>query len=216
MHHVRMLLSVLLIACCAAMLPAKSDAETMIFIASAPLASTNWNQTMSIPKFPLDSSCLESVCFRLEGHVQGAARFESIDAAPATVSMNLQSTITLQRPDGSILVTTIPLAQTVDNVAAFDGAIDFAGTSGKTYSDLSGDKTESACTSALADRVLFTGSGDIVLPVAALGTSYGSGAGNLILQFNTSASAQAVVTYTYHCAVGVETSSWGQVKSIYR
>jgi hypothetical protein len=130
--------------------------------------------------------------------------------------MNLQATITLQRPDLSTLVTVIPLAQTSDFVTAFDGSIDFGGTSGKTYSGLSGDATESNCVTDPADLALFTGTGTIVLPAKAIGTSTGSGAGNLILQFNTSASAQANVTYWYHCPSPTEESSWGAIKSLYR
>ena len=115
------------------------------------------------------------------------------------------------------LCQTIPVAQTVDNVTAFDNVIDFGGTSGKTYSGLSGDKTEGRCTSAAADIALFTGTGNIVLPCVAAGSSNGSGAGNLILQFNTSASAGAQVTYYYStCEVPARQGTWGKIKSLYK
>ena len=172
---------------------------------------------MSFPKFDLQGVCLDSVCFTLDGHVQGIAKFESLDGAPATVTMNLASTLTLQRPDATPLVVTIPLAQTVDNVTAYDGVTDFAGTSGKTYPSLSGDKAESFCTHASADLALFTGAGNIVLPVVATGTSNGSGAGNLILQFATDASAGASVTYYYEtCPVPAQPTTWGRLKQLIR
>lgn len=173
---------------------------------------------MSFPKFDLEDTCLDSVCFTLDGHVQGVAKFESLDGAPATVTMNLAATLTLQRPDTTPLVVTLPLTQTTDNVTAYDGVTDFAGTSGKTYSDLSGDKSETSCTHALDDFALFSGTGNIVLPVVAAGASNGSGAGNLILQFATDASAGASVTYYYHTCppVSVEPTTWGAVKAMYQ
>ena len=190
-------------------------AYTVSHCVSVPLASTNWNTTISIPKFTGDCECLQSVCFQLCGHVEGTAKFESMDASATTVAMNLQSTITLSRPDLSPLVVVIPLANTSDNVTAFDGTIDFGGTSGRTYGGLSGDDIDSMCSTAPADFALFCGTGNIDLPIGALGTSYGSGAGNLILQFSTSASANATVTYTYDCGTPVEGSTWGRIKGLF-
>jgi len=211
----RLLAFSLLSALCVVLLPASGFADTISHTASLPLGTTNWSGTMSIPKFDGTPECLQSVCFQLSGHVEGAAKFESLDAGPATVNMNLQATITLQRPNGSTLVTVIPLANTVDNVTAFDDSIDFGGTSGKTYNGLSGDKVESACTMTGDDMALFSGTGNIDLPVVALGTSNGSGAGNLILQFNTTASSAVTVTYTYHCLVPSEETTWGKIKNLY-
>jgi len=61
--------------------------------------------------------------------------------------MNLPATITLKRPDDTPLASVIPLANTVDEVTTFDDTIDFGGTSGRTCSDLSGNKSETGCTS---------------------------------------------------------------------
>lgn len=194
-----------------------ATAGTVTHSATVPLAATNWSTTMTFPQFDPADGCLDSLCVSLGGHVQGLAKFESLDGATTTVTMNLQSTLTLRRPDGSTLVVTIPLAETSDEVTAFDGTIDFAGTSGKTYSDLSGDRTEGACFSDAFDLSLFTGTGSIALPVEAVGSSFGSGAGNLILQFNTSASSGAQVTYYYSdCPTPTGKTTWGSLKGLYR
>lgn len=181
------------------------------------LLNTNWTRSFTINKFDTSLGCLDSVCFSLAGYVEGSAAFESRDLDPATVMMDLAATIKLQRPDGSLIVETIPLAHTVDNVTAFDGVIDFGGTSGRTYDGLSADKTEGRCTALVSDKQLFTGAGTLVLPVVALGSSSGSGAGNLLLSFTTTASASAVVTYHYsECPVPAQPSTWGGVKALYR
>jgi len=209
-------LSLLLILLCVLVVPAALSADTITHQASYPLTVTNWKDaTMSIPKFNGVPECLQSICFELSGHVEGNAKFESLDGAPATVVMNLQATVTLSRPDLTTLVTVIPLVNSSDNVSAFDGTIDFGGTSGKSYIGVSGDKIESACTSTVADKALFCGSGNIDLPVSGAGTSNGSGPGSLILQFNTNASSQVTVTYTYICLVPAENTTWGQIRSLY-
>ncbi|MBN1504214.1 MAG: choice-of-anchor E domain-containing protein [Candidatus Eisenbacteria bacterium] len=211
----RVVLYFLVLGSCVALSAAVGEAYTVSHCASVPLGATNWNTTMSFPKFTGECECLQSICFQLCGHVEGTAKFESMDAAPTTVTMNLQSTITLMRPDMSTLVVVIPLANTSDNVTEFDGVIDFGGTSGKTYSGLTGDATDSECTVAPADFALFCGTGNIDLPITAIGTSNGSGAGNLILQFATSASANATVTYTYDCGTPVNELTWGRIKATF-
>ena len=200
---------------CVMLSAAVGTAGTITHTASVSLSPTNWNTSLTFPKFDQDCDCLQSICFQLDGHVEGMAKFESMDAAPTTVTMNLQSTITLSRPDLSTLVVVIPLANTSDNVTAFDGTIDFGGTSGKTYSGLSGNATDSKCSSTEGDRALFCGTGNISLPIQAIGTSNGSGAGNLILQFATSASAGVTVTYTYDCGTPTKDTTWGRIKSLF-
>jgi len=205
-----------MVAFCFALVPA-ACADTITHNVSIPLATTNWNSSVTIPKFDMGPNCiLDSVGFCLYGHVEGEAKFESLDASPATVMMNLQATISLQRPDNTVLATVIPLAQTSDDVTAYDGTTDFGGTSGITHGDLSGDKSETAVTSAPADLALFTGPGSIILPAVAIGTSNGSGAGNLLLQFNTSASVDVSIVYCYHCTSAVENTTWGAIKALYK
>lgn len=164
---------------------------------AVPLSTTNWSSSVWLQMFDPALGTLNSITFGLDGHAEGTAKFESLDAGPATVTMDLSAVLKLQRPDNTDLVVTIPVAHTVDNATAFDGTIDFGGTSGKTYTGLSADKSETATTSTAADKALFTGTGLIQLPSVATGASTGSGAGNLILQFNTLASSSAWVRYDY-------------------
>jgi hypothetical protein len=175
-----------------------ATAATISFSDSIPLASTSWSSSVTVSKFDPSLGTLNSITFELDGHVEGGAKFESLDSSPTTVTMNLTADIELQRPDTSTIVITTPLVQTVDSVTAYDSVLDFGGTSGKTYAGLSADDSDSAVSPPPAsDLVLFTGLGNITLPVEAKGASSGSGAGNLILQFNTSASADVKVTYDY-------------------
>jgi len=194
----------------------RASAETVEYTDDIPLMSTNWAEMVSIPLFDPSLGELLSVSFELVGHAEGSARFESLDNASATVTMSLAAEVELQRPDSTPLVSVLPLVNTSDDVTAFDGVIDFAGTSGRSYDGLEADDSDGATTSDADDLLLFTGVGNIDLPVVAMGASTGSGAGNLILQFATSASAGIKVIYEYDVPVPTLDYSWGRIKSDYR
>jgi hypothetical protein len=175
----------------------QANAATITDSAIVPLTTTNWGVNVTLDKFDSSLGTLQSVKFTLEGAVAGNIRFESLDAQPATITANLQATITLTRPDATTLVVVIPTFQVVENVSAFDGLIDFGGASGRTFLDQTNSASQIATLVSAADLALFTGPGTINLPIGAVGTSSGSGAGNLITQFATNASAVVTVEYTY-------------------
>jgi hypothetical protein len=179
------------------LLAAGAQANTITYSGSVGLARTSWTNSITVPQFNPALGSLDSIQFILDGHVEGSAAFENKDASPATVTMDLQALLKLYRPDNSVLVLTLPVATTSDNASAWDGLDDFGGTSGKTYSGLAANSSDSAITSSAADILLFTGIGNITLPLTAAGASTGSGAGNLLLQFSTDASANATVIYNY-------------------
>lgn len=161
------------------------------------LTTTNWDSAIEIPRFDPAIGELLAVNWVLTGYVEGNASFESLDAAPATVTMNLQATITLFAPDSSPLDVVIPVVQTVDNVSEFDGTIDFGGTSGKSYLGISDTEQVSDSSSDPGVLTQFTGVGNVSLPVSAAGTSSATGAGNLVTIFQTAASAHIEICYKY-------------------
>lgn len=170
--------------------------------ASIPLQSTNWNNSITVPKFDPALGQLVSINFNLAGHIEGSVREESLDASPTVVTTNFQAQITLTRPDLTVIVVTIPIANFNDSFTAFDGVIDFGGTSGVSHLNITADASNSATSPPpISDLALFTGlpnaPGTITLPVNAIGTSNASGSGNLITQFLTAASASCTVCYNY-------------------
>ena len=174
-----------------------AEAETISYSDSVALAQADWTTSISVPKFDSSLGVLKSVTCRLNGHVEGITQLENRDSEPATVMMDFCATVKLLRPDSSLIVTAIPSVAISHLAGAFDGTLDFAGDSGATYSGLASDLTEAATSSALSDLALFTGSGDIALPITADAATTGSGAGNLTLHFAVSASAGLEVIYDY-------------------
>lgn len=174
--------------------------ETISYDATFNIARTNWSSNLVIPKFDPALGNLVRVSWTLGGTVNGSASFESLDASDATITTALSATITMYRPDNSVLDVVIPVVNNSDAATAFDGTIDFGGTSGKSYNELSGSDNVSDDTTANDDLALFTAAFNgetISLPVGAVGSSSGSGAGNLLLLFNTFAGADVKVTYEY-------------------
>lgn len=165
------------------------------------LRPTNWNATLTFDRFDPALGVLQSIDITLSGEAEGSAAVESLDMTPTTVNTQFQATIRLNRPDTTTLVVTSPSTMFTDDLAEFDGIIDFMGDSGETHSAIVTSGMEIATLTGMADLALFTGPsgnpGTIDLPASATGTSTASGSGNLLTQFMTSASGNFLVCYNY-------------------
>ncbi|MDO6583920.1 choice-of-anchor E domain-containing protein [Salipiger sp. 1_MG-2023] len=172
-----------------------ANAATVSYSASIATSTTSWEDSVALSMFDETLGTLNSVTLSLYGTASGTAKAESLDASPADVSLSLGANIVGTYTGYGFDVSVNPLANSVTSLSAYDGTIDFAGTSGVTYEGLTADDTDSATfTSALE---AFIGTGTFTLDLAAQGNSSGTGAGNLITQFATSAGATAYVIYDY-------------------
>lgn len=163
------------------------------------LQSTNWSESLAVNQFDdMDGTRqLVSICIYLEGGVSGSAALESLDNAAAEVSVELSAEISLSLGD-ALLGVLIPIADDSFNATAFDGTIDFGGTSGMTFAKLeASDSTDIKLTDADESFASFIGDGTVKLTGDAVGTSFGAGAGNLVLQFTTQAEMAYRLTYKY-------------------
>ena len=176
-----------------------ANATTIMHTDSIGMQTTNWSDTLTIPLFDDLGGTLTllSVKIELTGSVEGDAAYESLDASPSVVTLNLGSDVEVQRPDFSTLVVTMPQAQEIENATAHDGNINFDGDSGSSFVGLNASDAEMNTLTDAADLLLFTGIGNIVLPAMATGTSSASGPGNVIQQFLTGAGADIKVTYQF-------------------
>ncbi len=180
-----------------------SSAATISFSDSVANTTTNYISSVSLTKFDTALGTLTSIKFTLDGTVLSNIKVESQDAAPAVITGTSSATLTLKRPDLSTLVVTLPVNSATFNATAFDGVVDFGGTSGNDFGTVSAMNNNAFTTSSAFDKALFSqaGFGSIVLPVSAVGLSAASGAGNLISQIATQAGAIATVEYTYSTVV---------------
>jgi hypothetical protein len=183
-------------------LASRASGGQVSFSDTVPLTTTDWFDSVTVSRFDPALGTLQQVNISLQAHNEGSAAFENQDAAAATITMTFSTHIEVQRPDTSLLLFAEPTVNTSDTVTAFDGVLDFAGTSGKTYANLSQNVTQGVSfTCPVPECTLFTGApgnpGTITLPVQARGQSTGTGAGNLTLSFTSRASATVTVTYVF-------------------
>lgn len=172
-----------------------------------PLTTTDWSGTLTLPKFNIPGT-LTGVQVELFGSLVGEVEVESTDAQPSTVTAKLSAKVALTRPDASLLVVTIPDQTWTLEATAFDGSIDFGGSSGATYS-LSNPvvRSETGSFSGVADLALFSGPGSLLLPVSASDMSLTTAAGNIDDSYFSQAGAWARVTYTYAAPIP-EPGTW--------
>ncbi len=166
------------------------------------LQTTNFTSSLALPKFDTTLGTLTSVTIDFAGNVSSGFRLESQDAAPSTVTATASATVTLTRPDNSTLAVVLPTNTRTVAFTAYDNVLDFGGTSGATLGGVTGSLTAPTVTlTSTSDLNLFTGAGNIVLPVTGAGASSASGAGNLVTVISTQAQGSAFVTYNYNPAV---------------
>ncbi len=175
----------------------------------------DFTSSMTLPKFNVAGGTLTSISLTLTGNLTASQKFENTSGGgSATIILQSLGTMTLKRPDTSTLVITVPTVTNTRTVSASDGNIDFGGTSGFTFADTATSLSNTQSYSGASDLALFTGAGNISLPVAAVGSSSGSGSANLITQFALVGGATASVTYTYTVAAVPEASTYGAIGAV--
>lgn len=159
---------------------------------------TNFGTSLVFDLFDLGPGFeLTKVSFTIDGDVFGSASVESLDGSTSTIDIQLSVTLTLFDLSNSPLVISIPLFSQQFAASAYDGTVDFGGTSGATFAGLNASQSITEVYTDAATLSDFTGTGTISLDFTAQGSSNGSGAGNLITQFQTSASGIVDVVYEY-------------------
>jgi hypothetical protein len=182
-------------------LAGSATANTVSSTATIPLENTNWSHIASVPRFNTALGTLEEVRVSMTGHIEGTARYENVDTSPSTITLDFNASLKVKRPDNNaVLLSSTPSFHRVDSVGAFDGVLDFGGTSGATYSAISTNATSDFVPTmplVPADLALFVGAGNVVFTITADGHTAAAGSGNLISGFTQRASAVLTVTYTY-------------------
>lgn len=159
---------------------------------------TNFSRSLVVPRFNDQLGDLQSIDLAFTGDVLGTARFESLNPIPREVVLNLSAHLEIRNPDQSPLTVTNPIVSIPAHAGAFDGVIDFGGTSGATFANLQGQVVLPIVTitdPAALDQ--FVGAGTLAFPVHASAISFGSGPGNIIYSFSTLSAASMDIIYRY-------------------
>jgi SdrD B-like domain/Domain of unknown function (DUF4214) len=172
--------------------PTTLPAETF----TLPLTATDFTAGASLPQFDPSLGTLLGVEITNAGQFVSDIKVESLDNAPSTITATDSGSLTLSGLGLSGLVTNSSTGKTF-NASAFDGVIDFGGTSGHDFGPQTASGSNSFTITAAADLAAYIGTGSVTLTEIAHATSAATGAGNLITQINTQASAQVSIVYRY-------------------
>ncbi|MBK1989161.1 PEP-CTERM sorting domain-containing protein [Sphaerospermopsis aphanizomenoides BCCUSP55] len=175
-----------------------ANAASISYTASSgDFTATNFTQTLSLQQFDSSLGTLNSVTLDIVGYINGNAKFESLDKSASLITANISATLNLTQ-GGTTLFSLNPNNSQSYSATAFDGNIDFAGTSG---SQLNNIIDEEVATQTLTnDLTAFIGSGNVDFLLSAIADSKVTGSGNIISQIGTLAKGQLKVTYNYTSA----------------
>lgn len=182
----------------AALLARDARAQTQCHVEVVPMQLTDFTRIASLPRFDPALGQLVGVDIEVSAHVLGAARLESLDAQPSIVNTVFAADVELRQDDMSLVMLMIPIADFSDALLAYDGVLDYGGTSGITHANIQAqDQRALTIEPTPAHLALFTGAGTIDFVANANASSSAAGAGNLVAQFDTSARVDVRVCYQY-------------------
>jgi protocatechuate 3,4-dioxygenase beta subunit len=173
-----------------------TNPTTLTRTATVSAQATDWTQTLNVAQFDPSLGTLTGIDITSAGTFVSDIKVESLDSAPSTITATDSGTLTLTGPAVSGLVTNISTSQSF-NATAYDGTLDFGGTSGHDFGPQSAPGSQTITLTSASDLALFLGTGNVSFTEVAHATSSASGAGNLISQITTTANAQLTIVYHY-------------------
>ncbi|HMO37332.1 MAG TPA: choice-of-anchor E domain-containing protein, partial [Gemmatales bacterium] len=159
-------------------------------------ANTNSIRQHSIQQFNPALGTLQSVEIRVDGRILSTIRLENLDNASAHVTGTVSGSLLLSGPGFNLNVQANGNAAIRQNLAAYDGTLDYAGSSGITLVNRSatGSQTQTIQGSNLSN---FIGSGTVSFSFLAQATTEATGGGNLMANITNLGGADVTVTYKY-------------------
>lgn len=165
-------------------------------------SDAGWSDALSVAQFDPSLGTLETINVVINGDIVGSVAAENTGSTAIVYSTTQAASVTLALT-GTDAVSD-PM-QTKDSLSlgAFDGTVDFGGSSGATNAGLTASyapggtvtaQTSFGDASALA---AFSGTGTVSVPITSAGTSLAQGGANLVSQLTLAAGAHVQIDYTY-------------------
>jgi hypothetical protein len=184
-----------------------ANAASLTKTASTSFAPTNiLNQSIGIEKFNTSLGTLQSVTIDFTGDIKGDAGFENISPNPSQINVSLGGKLSLSLNNQSLL-TLDPENISSYQTGAYDGAINFGGTSGQTIPGLMASQSGTFASTDSQFLQSFIGAGNVNFIFSALGNSVVGGSGNISSFVATSAKTSIRVTYEYDSTQSIPEAS---------
>ncbi len=181
---------------------APAAASTRIESVTLPAIETDIAEIVQIPQFDQAQGALRAVTVEMVSSISGSTELENVsDSSSSQGSVTLAAEIlvaSLDRPDLITLDPAVPAHTEPFDLAIFDGALDFAGSSGTTFSSMDGSDSVMTTFSDPSVIALFIGDGEVSFRVEATAVATATATnGNIELRFATQTSGQVNVTYQF-------------------
>jgi hypothetical protein len=183
-----------------------ANAGTISYTDEFDFQNTNFEENLTVDKFDSNLGTLQSIELEFIGSIRGDAQFESMDNADSTITATLDSSLQIESPDNRFFTELNPSVSVSEEVSAFDGTLDFDGSSGRSYTRNNGNGLQSSTTKTVqidaptqSDFELFTApnGGSIDFSVNAEGSSRVEGPGNVASILSTLSAAEVQISYDY-------------------
>lgn len=178
-----------------------ASAATLSYTYNKPLSSANWTQTFAVTQFDPALGTLNSVSITVDADLSQTLMFENFNG-PGSITFSAGASTTgcayvVKYTAGATLVSADIVNTPTYAFSAYDGVMDFGGTSGHTdVVVLSG--VNSAMYVDGATLAAFSGLGTVSIDATATGRSaYSFTGGNGAVGVMTSAGADVTVVYDY-------------------
>ncbi len=181
--------------------------------ATIPTTATDWSQSLTIPQFDPSLGTLTSIDIVNAGTFTSSIKVESLDGGPSTIIATVSGTLTLSGNGVAGLVANASSSKSY-SASAFDGTIDFGGTSGHDFGSPSTIGSNTISLSDPASLAAYTGVGNLTFTDAAHATSAASGSGNLLTQIGTTANAQIQIVYHYIPSNAIKPGNYVVVQTV--
>ena len=182
-------------------LTAGANAATVAFTDSYGLAKTNWNNPIAASLFDASLGTLNSATFSFTYDIVQTFQAENTGATADTIIPVVGANMLFRKSASTLLNTALTGSSSAFNASAFDGNIDYAGTSGFNFGDLTADNADSIMLTGAADLASLTGVGtlgSVGYNVRAIGTgALQTDNGNLASAISTQARYYLNVVYDY-------------------
>ncbi len=177
-----------------------ANAQTLTFTDTFDLAPTDITDALlSIEKFDGSLGTLKNVTIGFDGQIVGDALVESRDAQAQTLTFTLGGTLSLIGDDilnNPLFEETVTASDSFE-ATAFDGMIDFGGTSGQSFTGLTATLEGERFYDDQAVLDFFTGAENAEFLFSAATDSEVTGAANIFAGITTQAGASVTVKYEY-------------------
>ncbi|MGD1703045.1 choice-of-anchor E domain-containing protein [Dapis sp. BLCC M229] len=178
-----------------------ANALTKTYTDTVDLAPTDITDALlSLEKFDGSLGTLQSVTVGFDGQIVGDSQIESLDAQAQTITFSLEGILQLLESTDSLNNPTFEEEVTASDsfdATAFDGDIDFAGTSGSTFEGLIASLSGENFYNDQAVLDFFTGDDNVEFLFSTLTSSEVTGAANIASIISTQSGASVTVTYEY-------------------